>query len=100
MGWEEAEGGLRSDVDARPSSDTALTCRDKVVARRPLQGEAGAGERVIGVTREDGDPASKYKFTERDRRKGPPNGTETRYINQHKCTGTRYDIGIPNVVGP
>jgi hypothetical protein len=40
-------------VDARPSSNTAPTCHDKVVARRPLQGEAGAGERVIGVTQEE-----------------------------------------------
>jgi hypothetical protein len=31
------------------------------VARRPLQGEAGAGERVIGVTREDGGPAGAPK---------------------------------------
>jgi hypothetical protein len=56
-GWEEAEGGLRRGVDTRPSSNTAPACRDKVVARRPLQGEASAGERVIGVTREDGSPA-------------------------------------------
>jgi hypothetical protein len=41
----------------RRSSDTAPTCRDKVVTPRPLQSEAGAGERVIGVTREDGGPA-------------------------------------------
>jgi hypothetical protein len=31
-------------------------CCDHVVARRPLQGEAGAGEKVMGFTREDGDP--------------------------------------------
>jgi hypothetical protein len=46
-------------VDTRPSSDTAPTCCDKVVARRPLQGEAGASQRVAGVTREDGGPAPK-----------------------------------------
>jgi hypothetical protein len=44
-------------VDTSPSSDTASNCRDKVVARRPLQGEAGASQRVVGVTQEDGGPA-------------------------------------------
>jgi hypothetical protein len=43
---EEAEGGLCCGVDARPGSSTVLTCCDQVVARRPLQGEAGAGEGV------------------------------------------------------
>jgi hypothetical protein len=47
-------------VDARLSSNMAPTCRDKVVARRPLQGKAGAGERVIGVTREDSGPTVAY----------------------------------------
>jgi hypothetical protein len=34
----------RGGVDNRPSSDTAPTCRDKVVARSPQQGKAGAGD--------------------------------------------------------
>jgi hypothetical protein len=52
-------GRQRRGVDTcrSDSSDTAPTSRDQVVARLPLQGEAGAGERVIGVTREDGGPA-------------------------------------------
>jgi hypothetical protein len=37
-------------------SDTAPTCLHKVVARRPLLGKAGAGEGVVGVIREDGEP--------------------------------------------
>jgi hypothetical protein len=33
------------------------------VARRPLQGEAGAGERVTGVTRKEGGPAGVHDYT-------------------------------------
>jgi hypothetical protein len=54
---EEAEGGPRRGVDARPGSNMAPACPDKIVARRPLQGGAGAGEGMIGVTQEDGEPA-------------------------------------------
>jgi hypothetical protein len=53
-GWQGArkgggrsESGLRHGVDARPGSDAAPTCRDKLVKRCPLQGEVDAGERVI-----------------------------------------------------
>jgi hypothetical protein len=56
-GGEEAEGGLRHGVDTRPGNNMAPTCHDQVVARRPLQGEASAGEGVIGVTWKDGGPA-------------------------------------------
>jgi hypothetical protein len=55
--WEGVEGGLHRGVNARPSSNVVPIFRDKDVARRPLQGEAGAGERVNGVTREGGGPA-------------------------------------------
>jgi hypothetical protein len=52
-----SEKGLRRVVDTSPSSNTAPTGREKVVARRLLQGEAGASERVIGVALEDVGPA-------------------------------------------
>jgi hypothetical protein len=56
-GGEEGVEKKQKEGSARPSSNPAPTCRVQVVARRPLQGRAVTGERVIGVTREDSGPA-------------------------------------------
>jgi hypothetical protein len=42
-------------MHACPGSEMATTCLNEVVARRPLLGEAGAGEGGVWVIREDGE---------------------------------------------
>jgi hypothetical protein len=52
-----AEGRLLHGMDSSPGSDTAPNCLHKVMTRRPLLGEADAGERGVLAIREDGGAA-------------------------------------------